>query len=391
MRQALRSSHCASTIDALPLEIARRTAENAYATLPADRAASDDYIDLFNLGAASFETCGFELAVVTPDVAVSPDQLPLPLPLAPPSPRVVPPAPNPPLPNLPSPNPPAPNPPVDPLQHRRRIDRHGAGNTRPIAPEHNSMLSTLCNEPVNHPPTVNLPTDQRSYRSLGAHLAGVSKMPFRGWHATRTIASPPKQAAGRSQSWRGMTWRCERLANRRPSVSRDRASSIDPTSLGCFKPSSSRRRMRRYGKTRPHCTLSATGTREVRRRRRTGNAECSCRDTVSDHCYPPPNTNVILQHLRNPDSVGFNGQFGVIVNYCSDVERYSITLTSSGQLLRVRRGNFKLTRATAVDVVHASIGACHAARDNIQELVARHGSAHVSLLIAALRAVLAVV
>eukprot|EP00966_Prymnesium_polylepis_P009690 223804-Prymnesium_polylepis.1 len=44
------------------------------------------------------------------------------------------------------------------------------------------MLNTLCNEPINHPPSTNLPTSAADYRKLGAHLRAVEKMPFRCCH-----------------------------------------------------------------------------------------------------------------------------------------------------------------------------------------------------------------
>eukprot|EP00966_Prymnesium_polylepis_P000563 12739-Prymnesium_polylepis.1 len=44
------------------------------------------------------------------------------------------------------------------------------------------MLNTLCNEPVNHAPSVHLPTSINAYRKLGAHLAAISQMPFRCCH-----------------------------------------------------------------------------------------------------------------------------------------------------------------------------------------------------------------
>jgi len=159
LKSVLRPKLAPSAIDALHLHVARREG-SAFVPLPANAHASDEGIDLFNLGAC-FDKGQVELAIVT----------------LPPTPPLHLPAPNP-----PAPNPPAPNALHDALQQRLRVDRHGAGNTRPLAPMHNTMLNTLCSQGIDHSPTVNLPTDAHTYRSLAAHLTAIEKLPVRCCH-----------------------------------------------------------------------------------------------------------------------------------------------------------------------------------------------------------------
>ena len=102
------------------------------------------------------------------------DALPRDVPARPP-PRVPQPPPPPRGPALPQ----VPPPPLDALQALRRIARDGAGNTRPVAPEHNAMLRALCDAPVAHPPSANLPTRVADYRKLGAHLHAAEQQPIR--------------------------------------------------------------------------------------------------------------------------------------------------------------------------------------------------------------------
>ena len=116
--------------------------------------------DLFNAAAQSYHKDGCTLVVITPRT------VPMPRPPQPP----------------PQPYPPdEPHPPagLDQLQQRRLLDRDGAGNTRPHGGQHNSLLNSLCNAPVDHPPGANLVTDSRSWRKLGAHIAAIEQQPMR--------------------------------------------------------------------------------------------------------------------------------------------------------------------------------------------------------------------
>ena len=89
--------------------------------------------DLFNAAAQSYHKDGCTLVVITPRT------VPMPRP-PPPPPQPYPPD---------EPHPPAG---LDQLQQRRLLDRDGAGNTRPNGGQHNSLLNSLCNAPVDHPP-----------------------------------------------------------------------------------------------------------------------------------------------------------------------------------------------------------------------------------------------
>ena len=51
-------------------------------------------------------------------------------------------------------------------------------------------------------------------------------------------------------------------------------------------------------------------------------ARVRCQTTPLHVCYPPPGTPIVLEHLRDPASIKFNGQSGVIVGYSCDVDRY---------------------------------------------------------------------
>ena len=82
----------------------------------------------------------------------------------------------------PPPQPPQPSPFLDALQRRRWIDRDGAGNTRPPAVQHNTMLNNMCSAAVHHLPYTNLPTTIPAYRKLGAYLAAISAQPIRCCH-----------------------------------------------------------------------------------------------------------------------------------------------------------------------------------------------------------------
>ena len=113
-------------------------------------------------------------------------------------------------------------------------------------------------------------------------------------------------------------------------------------------------------------------------------AHVRCQTTPLHVCYPPPGTPIVLEHLRDPASIKFNGHSGVIVGYSCDVDRYMIKLPHVEQVLRARRGNLSVTEATASDLVHATIGARGMAYDEIQSLTTRHGTAHVIALVAAL-------
>lgn len=66
---------------------------------------------------------------------------------------------------------------LDALQRLRVVARDGAGNTRPLAPDHNPMLRALCNASIDHAPSTHLPTERGKYQQLGAHLERIEEQP----------------------------------------------------------------------------------------------------------------------------------------------------------------------------------------------------------------------
>jgi len=180
--------------------------------------------DLFNLGAAKLGVSPQVLVVTTlleplplpdaaaaapaasPEVPAAPSPPPPapPAPPAPPTPPAPQPAAPPPPPAPPTPAPPTPLPanedpatprtdrrqrqaplqpfvqaPLDRLQQRLVVTRDGAGNTRPVAPEHTGLANALCQAPVRHDPSTNLPTQRGEYRKLGTHLKAIRRQPVR--------------------------------------------------------------------------------------------------------------------------------------------------------------------------------------------------------------------
>ena len=77
--------------------------------------------------------------------------------------------------------PPAPiaPPEIPPLMQIIRLARDGAGNTRPLAPDHNPMLNELCAAPLEHAPSTGLPQTRAEYRRLGKHLLAIEQQPIR--------------------------------------------------------------------------------------------------------------------------------------------------------------------------------------------------------------------
>ena len=68
---------------------------------------------------------------------------------------------------------------LDALQRLRFVARDGAGNTRPLAPDHNPMLRALIAAPIEHPASTCLPTTTAEYRKLDGHLAKVEEQAVR--------------------------------------------------------------------------------------------------------------------------------------------------------------------------------------------------------------------